>query len=274
MTTRELDRSALWLDLMRRVTQSCPRAAVHGHVAEGFAGEGDVDLLVPESEWAVLEREFDAWARRSLLGPVVACRHRAGVLILVALADEGAPFFELEARARRFFKGSTLYVAQDFGPVLETAPDGYRRVRAGAAGLLKLVPNGLARGGGLKWKGAKAERVGRLLAEDPDGVRVAAELFALPRGPLVAAADSMAHGGWDRRAVLVLQASAAARGVLELPTLVARARARLGPGGRCLVLETIGKHKRRVPGDRREWLRRAAVDHRVDGAGSVGPRRP
>jgi hypothetical protein len=258
------DRAALWGELLRRVHEVSPGSAVHGDVSEGYAGEGDIDLFTPRHEWDLVEREFRAWAARHNLGPAIVCRHRAGVLVLVAAGVEGAPFFELEARAVRHFRGGTLFRADDLLPLTVDGPEGFRRIRPGAAGLLKLVPNGLRPGGRLAWKGPKAERVRALLAADPDGVDAAAGLFGPARRFVLAGARDMAGGGWDRRAMAIVEAWAAARSLRELPTLAARARVRLGRRAACPVLRAVNAG-RRIPDDRARWFADVGNTHAVYG---------
>jgi hypothetical protein len=254
------DRTRLWTPLLRRLGQTCPSCAVHGDVSEGFAGEGDVDVVAPERDLGVVEAEFRAWARSSGLGPTVACTHRPGVLVLAALAPAaGEPFFEVEARHTRYFRGRTLWRAPDLVDLVEEGD--YRRLRPGAAGLLKLVPNGIRPGGRPKWSAAKRARVSQRLRADPEGARLAARLFGRARGAALRAADAVAAGGWDRRASLLLELWAASGAITEIPALARRVRARARP--RCLVLDAV-KGGRRVSGDREEWLTLVARDHPVD----------
>jgi hypothetical protein len=261
------DRSSRWLELLRAVTERSERWAVHGDVAEGFSGEGDVDLAVPADDWPELEHEFVAWARATGLGPVVSCRHRPGVLILVALAPEAAPFYEVEARAERYFKGWTAYRAEDLAPLMEMDPAGYRKLRPGAAALLKLVPNGLRTAGRPKWGGAKLDRVSARLRADPAGVEAAAALFGAASASVAAGARAVAAGGWDRRAMAAAEARAALQALRHGTTLYRRARFRIGSPPRCEVLEAVARG-RLVPGDAERWLAAVTRDHRILSAGS------
>lgn len=262
------DRSELWLALLRRLTAASPSWAVHGEVAEGFAGTGDVDLVAPAEELARVEHEFRTWASHSGLGPVVSCRHRPGALILVTPGPTGTPLFELEVRYERYFKGWTAWRAEDLAPVAVMHADGYRCLRPGAAGLLKLVPNGLRPGGRPKWSAAKRERVAERLRRDPEGVQMAAALFGRARRAVSAGADSVAAGGWDRRAMVAAEMWALAYAAAEGRGMVARARFRARGDRRCLVLSTIGDHDRVIEGDPARWLALVAEDHTVTPAPS------
>jgi len=261
------NRSEMWLALLRRCARASPRWAVHGDLAEGFAGEGDVDLVAPENDLGRVRELFGEWASESGLGPVVACRHRDGVLILVALGAPGEVMFELEVRFERYFKGATLWRAEDLAPLF-VADDrlGVRRLREGAAGLLKLVPNGLAPGGRPKWDRAKRDRVAGRLGRDPGGVAAAAVLFGAARPAALAGARAVAEGRWDRRAMLALEAWAFGRGVLETATASRRAAARVRGRPRCLVLEAIAAG--RLVDDPEAWAERASRDHDVGLRGS------
>jgi hypothetical protein len=259
------DRSGPWLALLGRLAASVPGAAVHGDVGEGFAGEGDVDLVAPAAALGDVEDAFRAWADEVGLRPVFSCRHREGALVLVALGAPGEPLWELEVRFERYFKGWTMWRAEDLGGWTSIGAAGYRRLRPGVAGLLKLVPNGLRAGGRPKWPPAKRARVAERLRADPEGVRAAAALLGPVRGAAERAAAAMARGEWDRRAAATVEAWALARGMAELPTLVRRVRARAG--GTCELLATVSRHRGLVPGDPRAWAARVAADHRAGATG-------
>ena len=252
----------MWLDFVRAASAACPGAAAHGDLAEGFSAEGDVDLLVARGEWPCLEEVFAQWAERHGLMPALSCRHRAGVLVLVAVGPHDV-FYEVEARAERFFRGARLFSAEDFGALAIDDPAGFRRLRPGAAGIVKLFPSGLGRLGRPAWRGAKLDRVRRLLAEDRDGAERAAGLLGLAARPARSGAAAVAAGGWNRRAMLAVEAMCAASALLRLPTLVARARFRFGAERDCVILRAVREHGRRIPGDRAGWLAEAAATHPI-----------
>jgi hypothetical protein len=270
------DRSEGWLALLRRCGRASPRWAAHGDLDEGFAAEGDVDLIAPEADLGRVRDLFTEWASECGLGPVVACRHRDGVLIMVALGAPGEVMFELEVRFERFFKGATLWRAEDLEPFfVDDDRLGIRRVRDGAAGLLKLVPNGLGRAGRSKWDRAKRDRVALRLRADPAGVEAAAALFGAARPAARAAARAVAAGRWDRGAALRLEAWAALHGVRGGLSAARRAAARARGGRRCSVLEAVAAG--RVVADPGRWARAARRDHDVVLVGPGGhdaPARP
>jgi hypothetical protein len=263
MTTVDDERTEAWLAFLRAVSAACPGASVHGELSEGFSGEGDVDLLVPRREWGRVEGVFAEWAAGRGLAPAISCRHRAGVLVLVALDQRENSLFEVESRAERFFRGALLFSAEDFTALTVDDPGGFRRLGAGAAGVIKLFPSGLGRMGRPAWSGAKLERVGRLLAEDPDGVHRASALLG-PAAPAArAGARAVAAGRWDRRAMLALELRTMLKAALRPRTLVGRARFRLGSERDCALLRALMEHGRRVPTDRARWLDEVAATHSI-----------
>jgi hypothetical protein len=139
-------------------------------------------------------------------------------------------------------------------------------VRRGAAGLLKLVPNGVRAGGRPKWSGPKLARVAAHLRADPEGTRRAAALFGSARRAALRVADATARGRWDRTSALALEGWALAGALGELATLVARARFRARRARRCAVLQAVARG-RLVEGDRAAWLASVARDHVVHSQG-------
>jgi hypothetical protein len=259
---RTEDRAALWVPLLRRLTEESSLWAVRGNVEGGLGGEGDIDLVAPKRDWAVIEDHFRRWAEDHGIGPVVSCRHVFEGLILIAVGAPGAVFFELEVRAARYFRGGTLFEASDLVPVTTINSHGFREVRPGAEGLLRLVLNGLGRAGRPWPRKLEAKRVPELLAADPEGARAAAALLGPARAAVVRAADSVAAGGWDRRSMMVVEGWALLRALASPKLLLARARWRAA-GRPCVVQDAITNHGRHIPGNPEAWLAVAARDHPV-----------
>lgn len=259
------DRAEPWVDLLRRLTAACPVAAADGDLDEGFTGAGDVDVVAPVSEWPAVAAEFRAWSDERALSPVVTCRHRDGVLILVALG-EGQTFWELEVRARRYFRGGHLFSAEDLVPLMGEDPRGFRRVAPGAGGLIKLLPNGLAPGGRLKWKREKADRVFARLRDDPAGAAAAVRLYGSAGGAVVRLSGAAAEGRWDRGAALLVEGWALLRALRRPGVLVGRGVARLTDRP-CLVQRAVAGGRRR-PVDTSSWLELVARDHDVHRPGT------
>ena len=142
------------------------------------------------------EHEFATWAKSNGLGPVISCPHAPFLVHLVAL-DQSAPaetFFELDVNRRKVFLGSTLFLPADLRPLARVNDEGFRRLRPGAEGLLKLVHNGTKRRGRQNEEGLKTKRIPELLAEDWEGVEQAALLFKSGRSAVLDSARAVVEG--------------------------------------------------------------------------------
>ncbi|HEX6536608.1 MAG TPA: hypothetical protein VF041_18625 [Gemmatimonadaceae bacterium] len=257
------DRTALWLPLLQSLTAASPFWVVWKNVDSAFGGIGDIDAAAPERDWPLIEREFRQWAEERDLGPVIVCHHIPGGLNLIAVPSTMSTLLEVGVKARRIWRGATLFVLDDLKPLMMLDPRGFRRIRPGAEGVFKLLLNGA------RWTGApnpaelRRKHVAELLRQDPDGVRMAARLFRPAERAVVRAAERAAEGEWDRGAILVIQTLALAR-ALRTPTVAAkRARFRLRAKATCPVVSTLLRDHRRIPEDRDAWLRRVAVSHPV-----------
>ena len=256
-----VDRYELWRRLLLDLTEAAPNWGVAGNVDEGLSGDGDVDLIAPVAEWHAVEQHFCAWAEAHGLSAVVSCNHRPGVLELVALGTGEKPVYQVEVLGFRHFRGARLYRAEDLSAALEMDPRGWRRLRPGAAGVVKLLPNGVTWSGGLKWRGAKAQRVLTLLRDDPEGVRAAARAFGSVQGLVATAAARAGQGRWSRSRMSLIGLWALLRGLAHPKSFVARAGFRFRRD-RCELLATV-KNQELVRSDPEEWLSRVAADHDV-----------
>jgi hypothetical protein len=264
------DRTVVWLPLLNRLSELSPSWAIRGNVEGGLAGTGDVDLVAPPEDFDAIEREFQVWARMQELGPVVSCRHVYEGLILIAVGRPGSVFYELEVRGARYFRGGRLFATDDLRGLTEMDPRGFRAVRPGAEGVLRLVLNGLGRVGRPWPRKLAAKQVPELLRADPEGARAAAHaLFGPAAGAVERAARDVAADGWDRRAMLVVEGWALLKAGAAPHVLVRRTRFRMR-AERCLVQRTITDEERRIPGDVGEWVARAGRDHRVYGGDQGG----
>ncbi|MBA3583053.1 MAG: hypothetical protein H0W36_00740 [Gemmatimonadetes bacterium] len=268
--------SDAWTDLLRRLTSANPDRGVWKNVEAGLAGTGDIDFVASMEEWDEIEAEFRQWAAGEGLGPVFACRHVPGSLFLVAVDRETSTFLQLDVRGRATFRGSTLFTARDLAPLIEQDRRGFRRLRPGAEGLLKLVGVGVRRGGRPRPKALAKEQVVELLARDPTGVRLTAHLFGMASGAVLAGASGLIEGRWNRRAMLLVEARAAVRALLQPVSVIDRLRERRAKK-RCPLLRAGIVHKRRIPGHPAAWLAEVERKHspRTPGASgdSARPRR-
>jgi hypothetical protein len=263
LATAAEDRTAIWLPLLRELTATVPDWIAWKHVDSAFSGDGDIDSVAPGTDWDAIRTVVRRWAAERGLGPVVVCSHAPGLLHIVVLPANGRLLFELDVNRHKVFLGSTLFQPADLKPLTRMDPLGFRRLRPGAEGLLKLVQNGMYRGARVNREGMRDKKIVELLASDPDGVAIAAGLFGPARAAVQRGADATVRGGWDRRAMLAVEGWALLRGLTE-PRHVAwrllfRYRRR-----RCPVLVTVFRHRRRIPEAVDEWLARVtATDHEV-----------
>jgi arylformamidase len=166
-------------------------------------------------------------------------------------------------KARRVWRGSTMFVLDDLLPMAEMDSRGFRRLRPGAEGVLKLLLNGTRRDGTANASALASKRVRELMASDPDGVAAAAALYGPARRALLRGAARVVRGGWDRRAMLTVQAWAVLRGLIEPRVLADRLYFRLGGSRRCPIAHAILAGGRRIPGDLDEWLQLVRREHIV-----------
>ena len=254
------------LELLRRLTQVSRRWAVWKNVEAALSETGDVDCVAPKSEWNVLEGELERWAADHRLGPVVACHHVPGAVFLVAVDPGQGRFLQLDVRARATFRGATVLRAEDVTKLMEMDSRGFRRLRPGAEGLFKLVINGVGRGGKARRSALEKERVRELLIHDPDGVEQASSLFGALRKAVVTGAGAAAEGGWDRAAMVRVEAWALARALARPAVAAGQARVRSAKRS-CPILHAGIHNARRIPGDQSSWLSAVAATHSVSSAG-------
>jgi hypothetical protein len=257
------DRTQLWLPLLRELTETVPGWAVWKNVASAFAGTGDVDSFAPPSDWDGIRETFTTWAATSGLGPVLVCRHIPQGPHFITF-EEGSPYIvQLDVKERGTFRGSTLVDAWSLLPLTEMDALGFRRVRPGAEGVIKLCMNGVRKGGRPNAEGLRAKHVAELLASDPEGVIAAAELLGPAGNALMRGATAVMDGTWDRRAMATVEAWCAGRMVAE-PTVAASRWWFLNVvAKRCGVVDLIRKHDRRIDGDPGDWLASVADEHTI-----------
>jgi len=260
-------RRELWLDLLRRLTETSSTWLVWKNVESALEGEGDIDSAAAPSDWDALEEQFLLWARDLELLPVAMCRHIPGGRNLIAAPVGSATFLELSIKHDKAFRGSTLFVLDDLLAMSEMDERGFRKLRAGAEGLLKLVLNGSRWFGRPDLEGLTSKRVRELLASDPEGVAVASRVFGRADAAARALADAVVEGGWDRRAMVTIEANALAKGLRSPSVMARRARFRLTAARGCPVVYAIG-HGRVITEPREAWLAEVAETHELHRAGA------
>jgi hypothetical protein len=75
--------------------------------------------------------------------------------------------------------------------------------------------------------------------------------------------DGVVRGQWDRRAMLAIEAAAAAAGFTEPSILARRVRFKLVTKRRCPLLRSVFFADRRIPGDVDRWIAEVGKSHAV-----------
>jgi hypothetical protein len=251
----------MWLSLLRELTAATPDWFTMKGVESALTGVGDVDSIAPVRTWPLVVDTFHRWASVEDLGPVVVCRHAPYLLHLVAMSALRPEVFELDVNSRKIFFGSTLFRPHDVSSMTLTDARGFRRLRPGAEGVLKLIQNGSTRDGRPRVADLNAKGIVELIASDPEGARLFADRFGIGASAVVRACDAVVAGSWDRNAVLRAKAACLVRAVREPDAIAARLRFRW-QRSHCPVLHTLLTGKRRVESPE-IWLREVALTHEV-----------
>jgi hypothetical protein len=258
------DRTQLWLPLLRRLTTEHPRWSIWKNVGSALAGTGDVDSFAPPADWPAIQRTFESWvAEEPDLGPVIICRHIPQGPHFITLQRGSEYLVQLDVKERGTFRGSTLVDAWDLQRLSEIDELGFRRVRPGVEGVIKLCMNGTRRGGRPDPEALRLKRVAELLAADPVGVEAAAELLGPAADALRRGASAVVAGAWDQRAMRTVDAWCAVRGLAEPRVAISRLWFLYYMAPRCPVIALIRDHDRRVPEERDRWLRDVEREHEV-----------
>lgn len=258
-----MTREALWLPLLRRVSDEVPGWLVWKGVDAALQGTDDVDAVTPRGDWPTLTRVFTEWAREQGF-PIAVCTHVPWTLNLVALVEDGRNLLQMEVKDRSSFRGSVQFTARQLLPQAVDDPRGFRVLRPGAEGLLKMTLHGLRRGGLPNQEALAEHDVAGMLRSDPDGVAPAARLFGSAAPHVQAAAEALVSGGWDQQALLAVEQRAARRALLSPQVGMRRIWFRSVVRPRCELLQTI-YGGRRIQGDPDAWLSRIGRTHRTSG---------
>jgi len=260
-------RRDLWLALLRRLTHVSSSFLVWKNVESALEGQGDIDAAAAPADWDVLEEQFLEWARELDLLPAALCHHIPGGRNLIA-APVGTPtFFELSIKHDKAFRGSTLFVLDDLVAMSDMDDRGFRKLRPGAEGLLKLVLNGSKWLGRPNVEGLTGKHVRELVASDPEGVAMASKVFGRAEGAARSLATAVAEGRWDRRAMCTIEANAVVKGFRHPSVMARRAWFRLTAQRQCPVVYAIG-HGRVISEPRDAWLADVARGHVLHDTGT------
>src|SRR5207249_2066707 len=194
------------------LSQRIPEWIVWKNVDSAFYGRGDIDAAAPKSAWPTIQNEFVMWAQELELTPVIICKHIPGGLNLVAAPSGLSTLLEVGVKDSKIWRGTLLFNVHDLLPLIINDQLGFRRIRPGAEGALKLLLNAT------RWNGRPDEHaivqkhIRELLRQDPAGARLCSKvLFSPVRGSLDRACDAVRENKWDRRALLAVQTWALSR---------------------------------------------------------------
>jgi hypothetical protein len=261
MSSEQEQQREIWLSLLRELTLATPDWFTMKGIESALTGSGDVDSIAPRSAWPIVKETFYQWAKAHSLGPVVYCPHAPHLMHMVALSPFRSVVYEVDVNARKIYWGSTLFRPEDVAPLAMMDERGFRRLRPGAEGVLKLLQNGSTRSGRCCPDMLMAKSVPELLRSDPEGVRMFAKRFGRGADQVVAAADAVTSGSWDRAAVLRAKLACAARAPREPDAIAARLRFRW-QRKHCPLLVTLLSGGRRVE-DQSAWLAEVERFHEV-----------
>jgi hypothetical protein len=244
------------LELLHALTAAAPGWALLKGADAALSGTGDIDALAPQESWPVVAAAFTAWAEGTGRGPVVACEHVPGSLVLAAVEPGSPPtLVQLDLLAWRRRRGIELLDAERLGPDAELDGRGFRRLRTGAEGVARLLLDEFG-----PWGTARHEDGSRELAElvqvDPAGAtRTAARL-----GPEVErAVGEVAEGRWPRGPLLRLELRGFRRALARPRATLGRRRAARSARS-CPLLQAL-RNERTIEGDVQQWLAAVARSH-------------
>lgn len=257
------DRTALWTPLVQTLTREFPDWTIWKNADAALAGSGDIDSAAPARDWDAIVLAFRRWAHDCGLGPVIECRHPPRTMFLVALDESRRTFLELDVLGRKYFRGGTLFRAEELVPLSQLDGRGFRVIRPAAQALILLLCNGLRWGGRPDFAGIRKRNITALLEVDFAGVREAARCLHLPEEAVLVAVQGLLNGEWERRSMLKIEGSALLRSFGEPRIVASRARFRAFSKKGCPLLRAIFYGDRIIPGDADEWLREVRRDHRV-----------
>jgi hypothetical protein len=257
------DRTALWTPLIQTLTREFPDWTIWKNADAALAGSGDIDSAAPARDWDGIVLSFRRWAHEWGLGPVIECRHPPRTMFLVALDESRRTFLELDVLGRKYFRGGTLFHAEELVPLSQVDDRGFRVIRPAAQALILLLCNGLRWGGRPDFAGIRKRQIAALLEADFAGVREAARCLHLPERPVLAGVQGLLNGEWDRRSMLKIEGSALLRSLREPQVIASRLRFRAFSKTACPLLRAIFYGDRVIPGDPEAWLREVQRDHRV-----------
>lgn len=263
------EKGRFWLPLLQRLTAVSPQTVVWKNASAALAGHGDLDVIAPPADWNAIEAEFHRWTRAADVPVVAVCRHVPGSMFLLAMDQQRSTFFELDVKARGTFRGTRIFGSAELQPLSEVDELGFRRLRPGAEGLLKLIINGTAPDGGLDSRRVEREHIVELLRDDRAGAHDASLLFGSAAPVVRELVADFLRGKWEPSRVLALRKRLRFALLLEPATLARRFWWKVGPSRGCRGIKALIKEGGIVPGDA-DGLQRVVRTHPGSRRGAAG----
>lgn len=267
-------RSALWLPLLATLTEKFPRWSVWKNVRSALEGHGDVDSFAPREDWHAIEVEFNRWAAENGLSPVIVCRHIPQGPHFIAIDPTSDYIVQLDVKDRATLRGCTLLDVDQLQQLSEIDERGFRRIRPGGEGVIKLLTNGMTSGGHMNEEGIATKGVVDLLRNDREGVLAIAAMFGRAREALIRGVDALLLGEWDQRAMRAVELHAYRRALTEPGVALSRIWFNQVSKKRCPVIRLIREDDRRLPDDRQAWIADVSRTHSITYHADHGKTKP
>lgn len=257
-----MDLESVWLGLLRDVAEESPSWVIYKNLDSALYGVGDVDAAASPAEWPRIQQVVSAYARRLDLGAVRACNHIPGGVNLIVVPSDAETVLEIGIKEYKAFRGSALFTWDVLQPFAVSDPRGFRLVRPGVEGFLKLLLNGMLRGGRPNWQGIRDKHVIEDLRKDPEGAAAAVMLVSrLSRPAARTLVSDAVSGRWNRLAAIAIESVAIGQAVIHPGTAVDRLSFRYGSSRDCPIVRVLLDGKRRIPNNRGLWLEEIDETH-------------
>lgn len=257
------EREDLFLDLLRRLSEAHPSVILLKDPDSAFHGSGDLDIAAPTVDWPAIEATFATWAEARGMSPVAVCRHGSLGLLLAAWQPGRAEMFELDVLRARRVRGAHLFAAEELDGMTVMDPRGFRALRPGAEGVLKLLWNGMGYGGARNDHGLEIKHVRERLTSDPDGVRMALAMLGSVGLDVGRVVTALLDGRWDRRAALRVEIRFLLRAIRDPRAVFLGLRFRFVTMRRDPLFVLMSRPGRRAPDDFEAWLTTVERAHEV-----------
>lgn len=201
-----------WAPILEDLSNAVGDWTIFKHLESALTGDGDIDSAVPRSSWDhATEALRNSLASASSATHVLWCEHVPEVRLCFILDPKQLPIVrEVDFAASCSFFGATWGWAEAMVPLSTVGGAGYRQLGAGAQSIVEVTLYGIDRLGRSKLDETRARRIRSGMRADLRGAETATTQL-LPTKLSSAALDlaqSVADGGWDRRAAVYMLQSA------------------------------------------------------------------